>query len=105
MNKALLDHTHVYSSSERRVVSTAEIFSSAFLDARGSKEGTVHQLTIRKDLLDDSNAAKDEMEKVKKRLKLLCRSEMHSRPEFAWPASEQEPFEVGFYFLLSIINS
>ena len=28
MNKNLLEHTHVFSSSERRVVATAEIFSS-----------------------------------------------------------------------------
>lgn len=36
-------------------------FCSAFLDDRQTAEGTVHQLIIRKDLLDDSNAAKDEV--------------------------------------------
>ena len=61
MNKSLLDNTTIYTSSERRVVATAEVFSSALLDARRSPEGTEpipHQLIVRKDLLDDSNAAK-----------------------------------------------
>ncbi|BGP16358.1 hypothetical protein JCM10213_004899 [Rhodosporidiobolus nylandii] len=95
MNKTLLDHTNVYTSSERRVVATAEIFSTAFLDERerNSSEQQTHQLIIRKDLLDDSSAAKDEMEKVKKKLKSLCRPGLHVRPEFAWP-HEKEPFEV-----------
>ncbi|GAA5850406.1 hypothetical protein JCM8547_001865 [Rhodosporidiobolus lusitaniae] len=96
MNKTLLDHTNVYTSSERRVVATAEIFTTAFLDERerpASEKQTTHQLIIRKDLLDDSSAAKEEMEKVKKKLKSLCRPGLHVRPEFAWPL-EQEPFEV-----------
>ncbi|KAL8293687.1 hypothetical protein RQP46_000388 [Phenoliferia psychrophenolica] len=94
LNKALLDHTHLYTSSERRVVATAEIFGTAFLDDRGAATDTVHELTIRKDLLDDSNAAKEEMEKVKKKLKSLCRPGLSVRPEFAWPANELPPFEV-----------
>ncbi|EGU13093.1 Inositol pyrophosphate synthase [Rhodotorula toruloides ATCC 204091] len=35
-----------------------------------------------------------EMEKVKKKLKTLCRPGLHVRPEFAWPAKEKDPFEV-----------
>lgn len=34
------------------------------------------------------------MEKVKKKLKTLCRPGLHVRPEFAWPANEKDPFEV-----------
>ncbi|KAK4056669.1 inositol hexakisphosphate and diphosphoinositol-pentakisphosphate kinase [Microbotryomycetes sp. JL221] len=93
LNKSLFDHTKVYTSSERRVVATAEIFSTAFLDDKSGPESTTHRLIIRKDLLDDSNAAKDEMEKVKKRLKTLCRPGYAARPEFAWPLV-QTPFEV-----------
>ncbi|KAK4703060.1 inositol-hexakisphosphate/diphosphoinositol-pentakisphosphate 1-kinase, partial [Phenoliferia sp. Uapishka_3] len=93
LNKSLLDHTHLYTSSERRVVATAEIFGTAFLDDRAAPADTVHELTIRKDLLDDSNAAKEEMEKVKKKLKSLCRPGLSVRPEFAWPANEEPPFE------------
>jgi hypothetical protein len=36
------------------------------------------------------------MEKVKKKLKTLCRPGYNVRPEFAWPESEDTPFEVRF---------
>lgn len=35
-----------------------------------------------------------QIEKVKKRLKSLCRPGLHVRPEFAWPLADEEPFEV-----------
>ncbi|KAI0304039.1 cortical actin cytoskeleton protein asp1 [Russula brevipes] len=126
MNKDVLNNVKVYTSSERRVIASAEIFAAALLDqhqsslsatstptrsGRSSADGvSVHTLTpkssmslrephrliVRKDLLDDSNAAKDLMDDVKKRLKILLRpGEPDKRPELIWPKSmNKEPVEV-----------
>lgn len=127
-----LSSAQVYTSSERRVVASAEVFAAALLDqphstaantscpptpnhrpsSRASVDGgssgysskalalASHQkpieLIVRKDLLDDSNAAKDLMDDVKKRLKTLLRpGEPEKRPELTWPKSmKKEPVEV-----------
>lgn len=88
MNREVLDEVHVFSSSERRVTTSAQIFSASFLN---KKELASDFITIRKDLLDDSNAAKDEMDKVKKKLKVLLRQGEEPPPQFAWPAGMPEP--------------
>jgi len=116
----------IFTSSERRVIASAEFFAATLLDPqnpgysaplltsngqRSSIEtngGFMNKnfppqpdqqplnLIIRKDLLDDSNAAKDLMDDVKKRLKILLRpGESEKRPDLTWPKSmKKEPVEV-----------
>ncbi|PSS02277.1 histidine phosphatase superfamily-domain-containing protein [Coniella lustricola] len=91
LNRELLDEVHVFSSSERRVTTSAQIYSSAFLNRTDIPEDFIQ---IRKDLLDDSNAAKDEMDKVKKKLKGLLRKGNERPSQFAWPENMPEPSEV-----------
>lgn len=91
LNRAVLDDVHVYSSSERRVTTSAHIWAASFL---GKKEIAEDFITIRKDLLDDSNAAKDETDKVKKKLKGLLRKGNERPAQFAWPEGMPEPSEV-----------
>jgi inositol hexakisphosphate/diphosphoinositol-pentakisphosphate kinase len=94
MNREVLDEVHVFSSSERRVTTSAQIWASAFTD---QKDLPTDFITIRKDLLDDSNAAKDEMDKVKKKLKTLLRQGNEAPPQFAWPTNMPEPSIVQKY--------
>ncbi|KAI1324011.1 hypothetical protein F5Y16DRAFT_324501 [Xylariaceae sp. FL0255] len=91
LNREILDEVHVFSSSERRVTTSAQIWAASFLDRKELPEDFIH---IRKDLLDDSNAAKDETDKVKKKLKGLLRKGNERPPQFAWPAGMPEPCEV-----------
>jgi inositol hexakisphosphate/diphosphoinositol-pentakisphosphate kinase len=94
MNREVLEEVHVFSSSERRVTTSAQIWASAFTD---HQDLPADFITIRKDLLDDSNAAKDEMDKVKKKLKTLLRQGSEAPPQFAWPANMPEPSIVQRY--------
>ncbi|KAK9461120.1 histidine phosphatase superfamily-domain-containing protein [Lipomyces oligophaga] len=88
MNKRVLENVKVFTSSERRVATSAQIWFASFLD---KKEVDPESLIVRKDLLDDSNAAKDLMDKVKKKIKPLLRKGLKPPAQFTWPAKMPEP--------------
>lgn len=55
-----------------RVIASAETFGGSLLDDPKNKHPVQHRLVIRKDLLDDSNAAKEPMDVTFVALNSLC---------------------------------
>ncbi|KAJ1785207.1 inositol hexakisphosphate and diphosphoinositol-pentakisphosphate kinase [Coemansia sp. RSA 562] len=67
INRSLLDDVRMYSSAERRVLSTVAAYGASFLD--DSSASFMDRVSVRADMLDDSTDAKDEMEVAKQQLR------------------------------------
>ncbi|KAH9247946.1 hypothetical protein BASA81_014402 [Batrachochytrium salamandrivorans] len=89
INKSLLDHVSIYSSSEKRVTATAEIFCKSFLGLDTMDDDFIK---IDKEMLDDSNAAKEQMDHVKARLQRILNPENPEQvpPEFIMPRADMK---------------
>lgn len=90
MNKHVLDDVKIFTSSERRVRATAELFTQRFLDLR---EVPKDMLLIRKEMLDDSNAAKEKTDIVKKELYELLQPGSEDIKKY-WPQGLADPGEL-----------
>ncbi|KAI7819141.1 histidine phosphatase superfamily-domain-containing protein [Gamsiella multidivaricata] len=88
MNKHVLDDVQIFTSSERRVRATAELFTQRFLDIR---EVPKDMLLIRKEMLDDSNAAKEKTDAVKKELHDLLQPDHANEIQQIWPKGAEAP--------------
>ncbi|KAF9081604.1 hypothetical protein BGX23_000696 [Mortierella sp. AD031] len=91
MNKHVLDDVKIFTSSERRVRATAELFTQRFLDIR---EVPKDMLLIRKEMLDDSNAAKEKTDAVKQELYDLLQQDRPENLEDLWPRGKADPGEL-----------
>ncbi|KFH64551.1 hypothetical protein MVEG_09284 [Podila verticillata NRRL 6337] len=91
MNKNVFDDVKIFTSSERRVRATAELFTQRFLDIR---EVPKEMLLIRKEMLDDSNAAKEKTDLVKKQLYSLLQPDHAEDMEELWPKGKADPGEL-----------
>jgi hypothetical protein len=92
LNKHVMDDIKILSSSERRVRATADVFTRYFLGQPESIEGVISES---KYLLDDSNAAKEQMDSVKKQLKVLLQpgNEIPTQllQQAGWPDNMPQP--------------
>ncbi|KAJ3343154.1 hypothetical protein HDU93_009704 [Gonapodya sp. JEL0774] len=94
MNRKVLDDVKLYLSSERRVAATADIFLSQFLmDQELPKEA----MQVNRAMLDDSDAAKEQMEIIKTKLQEILNApagttKLHLLPAgFILPAEMVDP--------------
>jgi hypothetical protein len=92
INKYLQEDIRVFTSSERRVIATADIFCKSFLH---KSEIDPQFIKVAKEMLDDSNAAKDLIEQVKSRLRDILNPDVDvdTPPEIVRPQGMNSPAE------------
>ncbi|KAI8145880.1 histidine phosphatase superfamily-domain-containing protein [Fennellomyces sp. T-0311] len=92
LNRDVLEDVKIFSSSERRVRATADVFTRRFLGQPESIEGVIAES---KSLLDDSNAAKEPGDAVKRQLKTLIRPgyeiPLLQLAQVGWPKDMPQP--------------
>ncbi|KAI9474837.1 histidine phosphatase superfamily-domain-containing protein [Zychaea mexicana] len=95
LNRNIMDDVKIFSSSERRVRATADVFARRFLGQPESIEGVISES---KSLLDDSNAAKEQGDAVKRQLKTLIRPGYEipqlQLAQVGWPKDMPQPHVV-----------
>ncbi|RKP21635.1 hypothetical protein ROZALSC1DRAFT_26981 [Rozella allomycis CSF55] len=77
MNRKMIDDVKVYTSSERRVMATADIFSKALMFVAELPDDF---LSIKKEMLDDNFDAKEKLDKIPENVQFL-----NVHPEFKNP--------------------
>ncbi|KAJ3172012.1 hypothetical protein HDU88_006824 [Geranomyces variabilis] len=77
INKDLLDDVKIYSSSEQRVIATADFFVRSFQHLSNVPDDA---LVVSKEMLDDSNAVKEQTENVKCRLQAMLNADANPNP-------------------------
>ncbi|KAJ3107695.1 hypothetical protein HK100_003533 [Physocladia obscura] len=89
INPAVLDDVKIYSSSERRVTATAEVCAKALLDTDLLPDDLIK---INKEMLDDSNAAKEQIEQIKNRLQEILNPHAPTKiPDHYLPENIKDP--------------
>ncbi|KAJ3355953.1 hypothetical protein HDU83_002238 [Entophlyctis luteolus] len=101
INPAVLDDIKIYSSSERRVIATAEVCAKALLETETLPENLIK---VNKEMLDDSNAAKEQIETIKARLQQILNPHAPTKlPDRFLPAAIQDP-EAYLYELIELLH-
>ena len=90
INKGLLDDVKIFTSSERRVIATADTFCKAFLNTHDIAPDFI---MVSKEMLDDSNSAKDSMRLVKDKLRDILNHETETKlpKEIIIPSEMENP--------------
>jgi hypothetical protein len=84
MDRDVLNDIKVFSSSEKRVVDTADAFCKSLLNVTELDSDFIR---VSKEMLDDSNAAKEQTDFVKSKLQKILNPEIQTKPpvEFIMP--------------------